>query len=614
MKRREFLKLAGATAAGLAAGKLPAEQDNPPRGRPNVVWITCEDMGPHLGCFGDDYAVSPNLDRLAKRSVRYTRAFAMAPVCAPSRSCLITGMYPSSIGSHHMRSAAVLPKTVKCFTEHLRGAGYYCSNRQKEDYNFRTPRTAWDESSREAHWRKRAEGQPFFSVFNLTITHESRIRSDPKSAPSVRDPVETPVPPFHPQTPIVRRDWANYYDLIPAMDKQAGQILGELEADGLAEDTIVFFFSDHGTGLPRCKRWLYESGLHVPLIVHVPEKLAPLAPAKAGTATDRLVSFVDFAPTVLSLAGVEIPAHMQGKAFLGAEAQAPREYIVGIRDRMDERRDFLRCARDGKYKYIRNFLPHLPYSQHLEYQELMPTMQEFRRLRAEGKLEGPAALFMRERKPVEELYDLDSDPHELNNLVGSDEHRQVLERMRKALREWMLRTRDLGPLPEAQMHERCAGGPAYDMARRPGAYDVERTLEAAELAGRGKEAVLDLLQLLSDEDDSIRFWAVTGLCAAGSGTQEILTAFNKALKDPSTTVRVAAADALRRTGAVDEVLPTLTKALRDENEWVRLRAVTALDEMGQKARPVLAEIRRARKDSNQYVQRVVRHAMKTFEG
>ena len=299
--------------------------------RPNILWITCEDISPNLGCFGDLYAVTPNLDRLATEGVRYTNAFAVIGVCAPARSTLITGMYAPSLGTHPMRCRGTLPDYVRCFPEYLRDAGYYCTNNVKTDYNFATPESAWDESSRQAHWRKRRAGQPFFSVFNFTSCHESQIRlPEEKYAERTadftsrqrHDPALATIPPYHPDTPEVRRDWARYADMITYMDREVGALLAELDADGLADDTIVIFFSDHGAGMPRSKRWLYDSSLRVPMIVRFPKKYQHLAPGEPGAITDRLVSFVDFAPTVLSLAGVLIADHMQGEPFLGEQARS----------------------------------------------------------------------------------------------------------------------------------------------------------------------------------------------------------------------------------------------------------------------------------------------------
>jgi len=454
--------------------------------RPNILWISAEDLSPDLGCYGDLYARTPNLDRLAGQGARFTNAFATTPVCAPSRSAIITGMYPTTIGTHHMRSKGVPPPYVKAFTEYLRAAGYYCTNNVKTDYNFEAPPshtppiTIWDESSRQAHWRNREPGQPFFAVFNLTVTHESQIRTGAEEfarntaalKPEDRhDPARAELPPYYPDTQITRNDWARYYDLITAMDIQVGNILKQLEEDGLADNTIVFFWGDHGRGLPRAKRWVYDSGIRVPLIIRWPGRIRP------GSVRETLVSLLDLGPTVLSLAGVKIPAHMQGRAFLGDQAAPERQYIFAHRDRMDEAYDMIRAVRDKRYKYIRNFYPARPYAQYIDYMEQMPTMQEMRRLNKEhhnalspnyGKALTPAQqIFFLPEKPEEELYDTAADPHEVNNLAKSPQHQDTLKRMRQALEQWMKDTADLGLIPEPVLQERMRPGGVWAETAAP---------------------------------------------------------------------------------------------------------------------------------------------------
>ena len=401
--------------------------DTPPTLRPNVLWISVEDISPDLGCYGDKNAVTPTIDRLAAEGVRFTRCFTHAGVCAPSRSGLITGCYPPSIGTHHMRCKGVPPDDVRCFPEYLRLAGYYCTNNVKTDYQFDVPATAWDENSNKADWRGRDKGQPFFSVINFTTTHESQIRNPSdatkrlveKLPPEQRhDPAKMIAPPFYPDTPVVRRDIANYYDNITAMDGQVAAVLKRLEEDGLAEDTIVWFWGDHGRGMPRYKRWLYDTGLRVPLVVYVPEKwrkhVRPDNPdaLKPGSTIDDLTAFVDFAPTVLSLAGLPKKEHFQGQAFFGPHrVEKPREYVYGHRDRMDETYDLIRTVRDKRFRYVRNFMPWQSYSQDIAYMNEMPTMQEWRRLHAAGELTGPQADWFRKAKPIEELYDTELDPY-----------------------------------------------------------------------------------------------------------------------------------------------------------------------------------------------------------
>ncbi len=492
VNRREFLRISSGAAAamllsetscdGEKASSLAKSSQNwvtviPKMQRPNILWVSCEDISPDLGCYGDSYAVTPNIDALAAQGVRYTNVYAHAGVCAPARSGIITGMYPTTIGTHHMRCKGVPPAYVKCFSEYLRAAGYYCTNNAKTDYQFAPPMTAWDESSRKAHWRGRAKGQPFFAVINLGVSHESR-NWPKKGEKLVHDPAKAVVPPYYPDTPVVRKNLARYYDNVTKMDEQAGKILQQLEDDGLAGDTIVWFWGDHGRGLPRGKRWIYDSGIHIPLVIRVPEKLRKLAmpkepdAVKPGTVNDDLIAFIDFAPTMLSLAGVKIPKHIQGKAFIGSQKAKAREYIFAARDRMDEAYDLIRAVRDKRYKYIRNYMPYVTRGQDIEYMNRMPTMQEMRRLNAEGKLKGPQMQYFEATKPVEELYDTQSDPHEVKNLAGEPKYRNVLERMRKVHAKWVKETSDIGLIPE----------PEFDEMKRPGGI-LENTAAPLLVAG-----------------------------------------------------------------------------------------------------------------------------------
>lgn len=619
MERRAFLGMVGAGAAGLLLPARVRGDASAPADRPNILWITCEDMGPHLGCYGDCYAHTPNLDRFAAQGMRYESAFALFPVCAPSRSCLITGMYSSSIGSHNMRSRITLPDHARTFTAHLRDAGYYCTNNSKTDYNFAVPDDAWDENSRRAHWRRRDNGQPFFSVFNFTATHESRIRMEEEKhaalvaalpPDAVHDPADAPVPPYHPDTPEFRKDWARYYDTISEMDSMAGTLLRELEEDGLAEDTIVFFFSDHGAGMPRNKRWLWDSGLHVPLIVRVPEKWRNLAAAAPGTSTGRLVNFVDFAPSVLSLAGVPAPGNMQGRPFLGPEAAAPRDAVHGTRDRMDERIDCMRSVRTARHLYIRNFMPHRPYAQQLAYMNLMPSIQAWRALDAEGKLSGAPALFMRRRKPVEELYDVAVDPHQVNNLAGDPALADVLHDMRNRLDAWILETRDLGLMPEAEMHLRAEDEVFHRLGQDPRAYPLERILDTANLALRGPGALPELCARLRDgAHPAVRYWAALGIVALEAGDDESIAALTGALEDASPTAKLGAAEALTHLGHVPEAVEAALAALMAHGEgFVRLHAANLLDLHATRSEAARTVLRAHVDDEHEYVRRVARYA------
>ncbi|MBN1998658.1 sulfatase-like hydrolase/transferase [candidate division KSB1 bacterium] len=428
--------------------------------RPNILWISCEDISPRLGCYGDKVARTPVLDKMASEGIRFSNFFTAAPVCAPNRSAIITGMYQTSIGTHHMRTShkaeglptpysAVPPHYVKTFTEYMRAAGYFCTNNVKTDYQFETPITAWDECSRTAHWRNRPDkDQPFFCVINFTTTHESQNWPDPE----VTDPATVPVEPYYPDTPIVRNKIARLYDNIAKLDSQVGKVLEQLNEDGLAEDTIVFFWSDHGDGLPRKKRWIYDSGTHVPLIVRWPQTIRP------GSVNHDLISSIDLGPTVLSLASIEIPRHMQGRAFLGLQKKAAREYVFSARDRFDNSYDMVRSVRDKKYRYVRNFYPEKPYIIWVPYRNRSGIMQEILRLQAEGELDGAQNLWIADNRPAEELYDCDADPHNINNLAYDSKYKAVLERLSRVLDEWREKSGDMGDISELEMVNRWYPG------------------------------------------------------------------------------------------------------------------------------------------------------------
>ena len=597
-----FLLGAALTLAG-AAAEAPRSSESV---RPNILWITAEDLSPNLGCYGDAYARTPQLDALARQSVRYSRAFATAPVCSPARSCLITGLYATSLGTQRLRSQFPVPQPVRGFAALLREAGYFCSNNVKTDYNLRDEpafiRECWDECSAQAHWRGRRPGQPFFAVFNLMTTHQSRVSVWPQEqlekevgaqlAPEERhDPAKAPLPPYYPDTPEARRAWARYHDCITAMDKEVGQLLRQLAQDGLAGETIVFFYGDNGMGLPRGKRCLFDTGLQIPLLVRFPEKFRSLAPGAPGGTTDRLVSFVDFAPTVLGLCGVNAPNHMQGAAFLGPSAGPPREFVFGARDRVDEAFDLSRSVRDGRFLYIRNFMPHLSWMPPERYSDASTFRRELKRLAGAGKLSAGPLAYAAPRKSLEELYDSDADPHQIRNLAASPAHEATLVRMRRVLREWLLKTRDAGFLAEPQMWERLrAGGTPLKIAADAKQYPLARLLDAAELVG-GAKAVPEQMKLLRDPDDGLRYWAAVGLHAAGRDAASARDRLRQALTDASAVVRIEAAAALAELGETGDSLPVLERALRAPEPEVVLHAARALELMGDRARPVLPAIR-----------------------
>ncbi len=572
----------------------------PAADRPNVLWLTCEDISPNLGCYGDDYATTPQLDRLAKQSIRYTHAIGITGVCAVNRACLITGMYSSTIGTQDMRCRSKLPSWMKCFPEYLRDAGYYCTNNVKTDYNFSVPRKAWDESSRRAHWKNRRPNQPFFAVFNYVGTHESQIwkKNHARHAAllqpdELHDPAKAPVPSFHPDTPEVRRDWANYYDNITSLDHWVGQKLRELDDAGLADDTMVFFFSDHGAGMPGVKKWIWDGGLRVPLLVRFPKKYQSLASDVPGAVTNRLVSFVDFGPTVLSLCGVTVPKTMQGHPFLGEQADASRHVAFVTRDRMAERYDMVRGIRNAKFQYYRNYMPHLPWSQYTSYTEQMPTMQVWRNLHEQGKLNDIQDRYFH-TKPTEELYDLEADPDMVINLVTRPEFVGVVKDLRSQLIHWQSTTRDLGLIPEYILHQRSRKTTPYEMASRFGdAYFATLCRHANLAIVRDPNNVEQLVRALHDPDDAIRWWSAMGLVMLGTEASPAQRGLEQTLTDECPIVRVAAANALCNLHRYELALPVLIAALRHETPFVRLRAINVLDRIGDHARPAIDAIKQA---------------------
>lgn len=419
---------------------------------PNIVWIVAEDISPSLGCYGDPDAITPNLDKFAAQGARFTRAFTHCPVCAPTRSGLITGQYPTTLGSHHMRSKLVTPPPL--FTDELEKAGYAVFWPGKTDFNFDPPK-GWADTR---NWVQKPDilptDKPFFAYVNLFVTHESQIRATPEQSKKntsrlkpteFRDPTKVALPPYYPDHPDVRRNVATYHDNVTAMDYLVGDVLKVLDDRKLADNTLVFFFGDHGWGMPRGKRWCYDSGTRAPLIVRWPGHVKP------GSVNEQLIAFLDFPATVLSVAGADVPPRMQGQRFLGGKADPPRPFVFSGRDRMDEAPDRVRTVRSKQFRYIRNFHPGLPYAQWVNYMDEMPTMKAWRKEAFAGTLNPVQMAFFARTKPAEELYDVAADPHETKNLAASADHAKVLADHRTALEAWIKETKDLGEVPEKDL-------------------------------------------------------------------------------------------------------------------------------------------------------------------
>ncbi|WP_160366785.1 sulfatase-like hydrolase/transferase [Sphingobacteruim zhuxiongii] len=564
--------------------------------RPNILWIVSEDNSPFIGAYGDIVAHTPNIDGLAEKGLLFNNAYCTAAVCAPSRSTLITGMYPASLGTENMRSSYPVPDFVKFFPKYLREAGYYTSNNAKKDYNSADQIDAWDESSKTATYQNRKNGQPFFAVFNIEISHESSIFGEDGKAKmrkrfglppekEVKNSNQSPrhnaqeikIPAYLPKTPEMLHDWALYYDKIEEMDYRVGELLQQLKKDGLDEETIVFYYADNGGVLGRSKRFMYESGLHIPLVVHIPEKYKNLNPYKQQNKINRLVDFTDFAPTVLQLAGVNIPDYFQGKPFLGAtDISQDKDYAFGSRGRMDERIDLVRTIRSGNYRYVRNFMPHRPYGQHLNFLWLASSIQSWEKAFKEGKLTEVQARFFKP-KPTEELYDIAKDPDNIHNLATDPNYKAVLEDLRKETKAHLLTIKDVGFIPESAIASISGGQPLYDFARS-GNYNLTAVIERAYLASSNDETALPtLLKGLNDQDPLIRYWSATGLLILNNQSVSTSNVLRHHLYDDAPYVRLVIAEQLYKSGFFDAI-EVLASALDNQDPMVRIQALNSLQE------------------------------------
>lgn len=496
LDRVKFVAVALAIASIIACtnenSKTSLADEEPSSPQMNVLWLVVEDMSPILSVYGDNTLETPAISRLAEEGVVYTNVYSTSGVCAPSRAALALGMYPSAVGANHMRTTsntditglpkyeAVPPVEAKMLSHYLRESGYYTTNNYKTDYQFKAPKAAWDESGPYAHWRNRPANKPFFAVVNFTTTHESglfepygirhiesrhyfsddraKIKALPKKNSDKTVGKETPrhlstdtvfnIPPYLPDTPLVRRDMWKMYNNLAETDKQIAAVLKQLEDDGLYDNTIIVFYADHGGPLPRQKRLIYDSGLKVPMIIRFPDG------KYAGTRDDQLISFVDFAPSTLAVAGQKIPSHMHGKNFLDGITQindGERQYIHAAADRFDGFTDAIRAVKNKQYKYIRNYRPEQAYYMPVVYRERIPTMQELLRLRDADELNEIQAQWFRQSKPEEELFDTERDPHELNNLASDPRYKDILIELRNENDRWLKQINDQPNMPEREL-------------------------------------------------------------------------------------------------------------------------------------------------------------------
>ncbi len=604
-----------ATALGLAVGGVAVAASGPrdaaraSRARPNIVWFISDDLSPYLGAYGDPVARTPTIDRLAAQGIRFDTAYSDAPVCAPSRFALITGLYSATAGpAHHMRATAKIPSFVRAWPELLRRAGYYTVNNVKTDYNAAVDLAAtWDDASPHAHWRNRPAGAPFFAQFTTLTTHEASVFSQ---TPGQTKPEDVEIPAFCPDTPVTRTDKAQYYDRIAQMDGELAQRLAELEADGLAEDTIVFYFSDNGGVLPDSKRFANERGLRVPLVVRIPAKWSRLAPASPGSAIDTPVNFVDLPPTVLALAGVRAPRYMQGSSLL-RRSPKKRSYAYGQRSRMDERYDLQRAVRDERYLYVRNYMPHRPYGQHVAFMWRQKGYQEWERRHLDGTLTPAQEAFWKE-KPSEELYDLRTDPDQLYNLFADRGHTKILRRLRRALDAHMLAINDNGFIPEGSPLE------GYEQSRARKAYPLRRVMRVAQTAIARDAANLEtLIDATRDRNEVMRYWAVQGIVMLNAAGEPAAPALRERLaSDPSVHVRVAAAEGLAQLGDTELTVAFLAETLDTHDDpRVRLLALNALTRLPAAAlAPYQDVVERAASHADEYVGNAGRYLTAVLAG
>ncbi len=554
--------------------------------KPNVLWLTIEDTSPiYIGCYGNSSAITPAIDSLAANGVRFTNAYSTGTACSPSRSCIITGMRPAATGNGHHRSAFPLSTKVKGFPSYLKAAGYYTSNNYKTDYNTSNAQRlideSWNESSGQAHWRKRADGQPFFSIFNFADSHQSRTMTEPyewylqtvynKLPEEYKVSYEDVfVPPFYRDSREMRKHMARMQNSINITDKQIGERLAQLEADGLMDETIIFFYSDHGEGMPRAKGNGIAQGYQVPMVIYFPEKYAHLNPWGQGSEVTEVVSFEDLAPTMLSLAGVTIPEHYRGRAFLGA-ARTEDPYVYGGRDRIESSQDFARSVMKDSFIYVRNFMTDRPEYNFMKYYDISEVSKAIRHDYWDGKLNEVQSLLMKPQRDQEFLFNISADPYEINNLAYDESYAALKEELSTQLKKEMREVKDVHLLPE--YHLDLVTNP-YDARLDDTILPIDTVLNVAWLSGSGPDVAAEQIKALESSIDLVRYWALVGLRAQ---TDELLKTYESELKsalaDSYIPAQIEAAYICYRVFADEAAKTQLADFATNSNTFIATAAV-----------------------------------------
>lgn len=548
--------------------------------KPNILLITSEDNSSHwIGCYGNKQAQTPNIDALANEAILFENAFANAPVCAIARATILMGAYSPHMGTQHMRSRHQIPTKFKSNPEYMRAVGYHCTNPGKTDYNFKgNDNSYWDKGD----YRKRPEGKPFYTILNFTDTHESSLFGNRRAEAKRLKPAEIELPPYLPDLPEIRNDMARYHDRVTEMDAKVGKVLADLEKAGLTDSTIVFYYADHGGVLPRGKRYLEQTGVNIPMIVRIPEKYRHLAPFKPGERVTEPVSFVDLAPTVLCLAGIDKPAQMLGRPFLGAKRVEPAademEFLYA--DRFDELYGMRRGLTDGKWKYIRNFNPDFPTAPYSFYQFGQPGWTAYQKAYEAGKLTGYHKTLWEASGTAEQLYDLTADPWEINNLAADPAHMEKLTTLREKLKMTMKVIKDTGLVPEPLFAE--LGKPTIADYVQSDAFDIGKITDLAFVATAIDEEKLPRLKkAITSSDTTERYWGLVGMRLLGEKAATEADSLLPLLKDKHAGIRTVAAQALhamdRKDIAADALIADVTSDMDNYSLLNLLNILQRLD-------------------------------------